>query len=149
VATALRRSDMQSVVLKRTRTNSSELHIHRLQQSCASQVSNYTTPLLEVVTATRNINTCNTFYTQILYLSRGLAEELTLQLIRGVDWLHKQLISHSKQTWSSMKNGIAYSLLTLVSSLSSPVVSKKFEERAGQPSMWHLGLGSNHLGKIT
>jgi serine/threonine protein kinase len=34
-------------------------------------------------------------YTPILYLSRGLAENLALQLIRGVDWIHKQLISHS------------------------------------------------------
>jgi serine/threonine protein kinase len=94
--TAIRRSDMQSVVLKRTRTNSSELHILRLLQTCASHDSNYIIPLLEVVERPPGISILvMPFYTPILYLSRGLAEELALQLIRGVDWLHKQLISHS------------------------------------------------------
>ena len=87
---------MQSVVLKRIRTNSCELRILRLLQSCTSQHSNHIIPLLEVVERPREISTLvMPYYTPILELSQGRAEELALQLIRGVDWLHKQLISHS------------------------------------------------------
>jgi serine/threonine protein kinase len=95
VATAIRRSDTQSVVLKRIRTNSSELCILRLLQSCPSQDSNHIIPLLEVVEGPPEISTLVIpHYTPILELSQGRAEELALQLIRGVDWLHRQLISH-------------------------------------------------------
>jgi serine/threonine protein kinase len=96
VATAVRRSDMQPVVLKRIRTNSSELHILRLLQSCALPGANHIIPLLEVVERPPGISTLvMPYYTPILELSQGRAEDLALQLIRGVDWLHKQLISHS------------------------------------------------------
>jgi serine/threonine protein kinase len=96
VATAIRRSDMQSVILKRIRTNSSELRILRLLQSCASQDSNHIIPLLEVVKRQPGISTLvMPFYTPVIELSEARAEDLALQLIRGVDWLHKQLISHS------------------------------------------------------
>jgi hypothetical protein len=90
VATAIRRSDMQSVVLKRIRTNSSELRILLLLQSCALPGSNHITPLLEVVERPPGILTLvMSYYTPVLKLSQGLADELALQLIRGVDWLHK------------------------------------------------------------
>ena len=86
---------MQFVVLKRIRTNSSELRILRLLQSCISQDSNHTIPLLEVVEGPPEVSTlAMPYYTPILELSQGRAEELALQLIRGVDWLHKRLISH-------------------------------------------------------
>jgi serine/threonine protein kinase len=96
VATAIRRSDMQPVVLKRISTDSSELSILRLLQSCVSPGSNHIVPLLEVVERPPSMSTLvMPCYTPILDLSQGRAEELSLQLIRGVNWLHKQLISHS------------------------------------------------------
>jgi serine/threonine protein kinase len=86
---------MQSVVLKRIRTNSSELRILRLLQSYPLSDSNHIIPLLEVVERPPGISTLvMPYYTPILELSQGRAEELALQLIHGVDWLHKQLISH-------------------------------------------------------
>jgi serine/threonine protein kinase len=87
---------MQPVVLKRVRSNSSELRILQLLQSCASQGSNHIIPLLEVVELPPDISTLvMPHYTPLLELGTGRAEELALQLIQGVDWLHKQLISHS------------------------------------------------------
>jgi len=86
---------MQRVVLKRIRANSSELRILRFLRSCASQDSNHIIPLLEVVKRPAGISTLvMPYHTPILYLSQGRAEQLALQLIGGVDWLHKQLISH-------------------------------------------------------
>jgi len=95
VATAIRRSDVQAVVLKRIRTNSSELQIVRLLQSYSSRGSNHIIPLLDVVERPPGISTLvMPFYTPILDLEKGRVEDLALDLIRGVDWLHKQLISH-------------------------------------------------------
>ena len=86
---------MQSVVLKRIRTNSSELRILRLLQSCPSQDSSHIIPLLEVVEGPPEASTIvMPYYTPIIELSQGRAEELALQLISGVGWLHKQLITH-------------------------------------------------------
>jgi serine/threonine protein kinase len=95
VATAVRRSDMQVVVLKRIRTSSPELHILRLLQSRALLGSNHVIPLFGVVERPPGISVLvMPCYTPILALSQARAEDLALQLIRGVDWLHKQLISH-------------------------------------------------------
>lgn len=87
---------MQPVVLKRIRTDSSELRILRLLQSCASEDSNHVIPLLDVVKRPPGISTLvMPLYTPIFDLRDVQLEELALQLIRGVDWLHRQLISHS------------------------------------------------------
>jgi serine/threonine protein kinase len=86
----------RSVVLKRIRTKSSELSILRLLQSRALPGSNHITPLLEIIERPLGISALvMPYYTPILELSQGRAEELALQLIRGVDWLHQQLVSHS------------------------------------------------------
>jgi len=92
------------------------------------------------------------YYTPILDLDDGQEEELGLQPNRGINWLHGNLFSHSDIKERNLvfdeKQG---RLLIIDLGLAIKLTSREQTVRGapgGYWGMWHLKLGSSHIGEI-